>query len=156
MPPLRLSPASLGHPMVLQQRLTVSANGQSHRFEVLLEADAQTVRLAVLGLSQTAVRLAWDGRRLAETRAAGWPAAVTGERILGDLQLVLWPDAAIRAALPPGWTLDAGADARVLRHHGYAVVSIAYPSPARAELAHERLGYRLDIESHALREGEGS
>jgi hypothetical protein len=149
-PLLRLAPASLGRTLALQQQLTVAARGQTHRLDVILEADADSVRLAMMNLGQTVARLEWNGRELTETRVSWWPAAVKGERILSDLQLVLWPAQAISAALPGGWTLDAHAGERVLRREGTVVATVSYPSATRAELVNLRHGYRLSIDSHPL------
>lgn len=149
-PLLRLAPASLGRTLALQQQLTVAARGQTHRLDVILEADADGVRLALMNLGQTVARLEWDGQKLNETRASWWPAAVKGERILSDLQLVLWPAPAISAALPAGWTLDAREEERVLRREGTVVATVNYPSATRAELVNLRDGYRLSIDSRPL------
>lgn len=148
MPQLWLSPASLGGPLALQQRLTVSAAGRSkQQLDVALEIERDAVRMAVLDLGQALARLEWDGRQLRETRAAGWPAAVRGERILNEMQLVLWPPDAIQAALPLGWTLAVQPDGRTLRFDGAAVVQVRYPSRDVAELENVAEGYRIRIES---------
>jgi len=149
-PSLRLSPASLGATLALQQQLTVTAAGQTHRLEVLLEADASTVRMAVLSLGQTAARLEWDGARLTQQRAPWWPGLVTAERILDDLQLTLWPAQAVAAALPPGWTLSDGVGLRVLSRDGQAVVRVRYESRNSSELVHLLEGYRVRVESRVL------
>lgn len=149
-PLLRLAPAALGRTLALQQQLTVSAREQTHRLDVILEADADAVRLALMNLGQTVARLEWDGVKLNETRASWWPAAIKSERILSDLQLVLWPAAAISAALPEGWSLDSSAAQRVLRQRGEVVITVSYTTPTHADLAHLRDGYRLGIESRSL------
>ena len=149
-PLLRLSPATLGRSLALQQQLAVTAAGQTQRVEVLLEADPDVVRLAVLNLGQTVARLEWDGQRLQETRSAWWPAAVRGEFILSDVQLVWWPADAVRAALPPGWTLRETPDRRELAEGGELAVVVRYLSPAQVELDHLRAGYHLRIESISL------
>jgi hypothetical protein len=150
-PLLRLPPAALGRSLALQQRLDVFVHGRApQQVEVLLEADAQAVRLALVSLGQTAATLQWDGQQLQETRAPWWPAAVRGERILSDLQLVLWPAEAVRAALPTGWTLEASTEQRVLRLNGDAVATVRYAGAQHAELVNLRDGYRLAIESRSL------
>ena len=150
-PLLRLSPQALGRSLVLQQQLTVAVRGQTHRLDVLLEADPAAVRLALVSLGQTAARLEWDGAQLKETRAAWLPSAVSSERILSDLQLVLWPAEAVRAALPPGWALAVADDrSRTLRQGDETVETVRYPTATRAELVQHRDGYRLDIESRAV------
>jgi hypothetical protein len=152
LPPLRLSPASLGRTLVLQQQLTVTVRGQSRQLDVFLEADAQAVRLALLVMGQAAARLEWDGKQLNETRAPGWPQVVSGERILGDLQLMYWPAAAVRASLPTGWSLEADDVRRTLAHEGRAVVEVRYLQATGAqvaELTNLADDYRIRIESRA-------
>ncbi|HSV34491.1 MAG TPA: DUF3261 domain-containing protein [Ramlibacter sp.] len=149
-PPLRLSPASLGANLALQQQLTAMVGSQTHRMELLLEVDSQAVRLAVLNLGQTAARLEWDGEQLTQSRAAWWPQAVTAQRILDDLQLTLWPAEAIRAALPAGWSLASSATLRVLSREGEPVVRVRYQGPYASELEHLREGYRVRVESRVL------
>lgn len=146
-PLLRLAPSALGRAIAVQQQLTVTAKDQTRRIDVALEVDDGAVRLAVLAMGQTAARLVWDGTRLDETRAAWLPSAVSGERILSDLQLALWPEDAVRDALPTGWFLDAGPGARTLRFHRTVVATVAYPTPTRIELAQLRDGYQLVIDS---------
>lgn len=143
---LQLPPATLGRELALQQRMTVSVQGRSHQLDVAIEADRDAVRLAVFDLGQTVARLEWDGRALQQSRAPGWPDAIDGARVLSDLQLVHWPLEAIRPALPAGWSLDADASGRVLRHQGQAVVRIRYPAPGAAELDHLAGGYSVRLE----------
>ena len=147
---LRLSPASLGTALALQQQLTVTARGQTQRLDVLLEADAQAVRMAVLSLGQTAARLEWDGKTLTQSRASWWPEAITAERILDDLQLMLWPAPAVSAALASGWSLQANAAQRVLSLDGRPVVVVRYAGGGISELEHLTQGYRIRVESRSL------
>ncbi|MET0348848.1 MAG: DUF3261 domain-containing protein [Rhizobacter sp.] len=149
-PVFRLSPASLGKDLAVQQQLAVTTRGQTQRVDVLLEVDATAVRLAVVAMGQTAARLEWDGRKLSETRASWLPAAVSGERILSDLQLALWPEAAVRAALPPGWFLDTVAGGRVLRQATETVVAVTYPSASRIEIDQRRDQYHLVVDTRGL------
>jgi len=150
-PLLRLPPQALGRRLALQQQLTVSVQGQVRRqIDAVLEADEASVRLAVVSLGQTVARLEWDGVNLTTTRSPWLPAAVSAERILSDLQLVMWPAEAIRAALPPGWTLHTDGPDRVLRQHAEDVVTVRHPSATRAELVAHRAGYALVIDSRPL------
>lgn len=146
-PTLRLSPASLGRSLAVQQQLSATVQGRTQRIDVLLEADAQAVRLALVSMGQTAARLTWDGVRLDEQRAAWLPAAVSGERILSDLQLALWPEDVVRASLPTGWFLDTPSGGRVLRQAAAPVVTVRYPSPQRIEIHHLRDGYQLVVDT---------
>lgn len=147
---LRLSPASLGRELALQQRMTLTVASRSQQMDLALEADAQSVRLVVLAFGQTLARLEWDGRELKESRAPGWPPLVTGARVLGDVQLVHWPADAIRAALPPGWSLQADAAQRVLAAGTTTMARVRYPAPGTAELDQLAGHYRLRLESVPL------
>jgi len=163
-PLLRLAPAALGHELAVAQRITVSQPTpdaaepeRAVSADAVLEVDATSVRMAVLGLGQALLRIEWDGSQLTQTRAPGWPDAVDGAQILNDVQLALWPAQAIRSALPAGWTLhdhaatpDAPAQ-RWLDHAGQAVLRIDYPSTQRTVMNHlaanPRAAWRVEIES---------
>jgi hypothetical protein len=149
-PQLRLAPALLGRPLNLQQHLALQAPGHDQQLDVLLEADEHHLRLAVVAMGQVAARLDWDGTTLTEDRAPWWPQAVSGSRILSDLQLTLWPAAAIRAALPAGWTLAESGDVRTLSEDGDVVTVITRTGPSLVELEQRREHFKLKIESRAL------
>jgi len=149
-PALRLAPALLGHPLNLQQHLTLQAPGREQQLDVLLEADAQHVQLGVVAMGQVAVRLEWDGVTLTEDAAPWWPQAVSGARILSDLQLTLWPVAAIQAALPAGWQLVEAGDVRTLTDDGAVVTVITRTGPQVVELDQRREHFKLKIESRDL------
>lgn len=153
-PLLRLSPASLGADIAWQQRLDVEVAGSARELDALLEVDAGSVRLAVMALGQTLVRIDWDGQALREQRAPGLPDIVSGERILSDLQLMLWPAPAIREALPAGWTLEDAPGTRRLLAGDELVARIDYRSAADAELQHLRGHYRLRVRSLASAQGQ--
>lgn len=144
---LRLSPASLGRELALQQRMTVSAHGQAQQLDVAIEADAQAVRMAVMDFGQTVARLEWDGSSLNESRARGWPDTVTGARVLSDLQLVHWPLPAIRAALPAGWSVETEGATRIVRFHDATMLRVRYPAPGSAELDNLAAGYQLRLDA---------
>ena len=146
---LRLPPASLGRDLVLQQRMSIAVGGFRQQLDVALEVDAEAVRMAVMAFGQTVARLEWDGRQLRETRARGWPSAVSGGRVLSDLQLVHWPVDAIRAGLPFGLQLDADGTQRVLRSGSTTIARVRYPGPGIAELDNLAGHYSLRLESGA-------
>ncbi|AOZ09810.1 DUF3261 domain-containing protein [Cupriavidus malaysiensis] len=159
-PLLRLAPAALGRTLAWQQQIRVrfrDGAGADHvrELQALLEADAGTTRLAALAGGQVLARLAWDGTRLQVSRSPWAPAELMPERILSDLQLALWPSAAVAAALPPGWTLAEGPGWRELRQGAEAVVAIGYPGDPdnRGDrliaLAHRRDGFTLEIRNLA-------
>ena len=146
-PQLRLAPALLGRALNLQQHLTLQAPGREQQLDVLLEADASHVRMGVVAMGQVAARLDWDGATLTEERAPWWPQAVSGSRILSDLQLTLWPVAAIQAALPAGWQLAESGNVRTLTQDGEVVTVITRSSPQVVELDQRREHFKLRIES---------
>lgn len=148
LPPLRLSPASLGKPLSLQQRLHFVFGAQQRDLDTLLEADPGEVRLLVQAMGQSGVRLGWDGKELQEQRAPWLPPAVRGERVLDDLQFALWPTEAIRAALPSGWTLQEHDGERSLQHDGQTWLRASGNAEnGNATLENLAEGYRLEIES---------
>ena len=149
LPTLRLSPASLGHSLELQQRLQVVVHDKTQSLDALLEVDGQELRLGVQALGQSALTLHWDGKTLQQQRADWLPPSLSGERVLFDLQLVYWPADTIRAALPNDWSLQESAGQRHLLHAGAEIVSVSYPAINHAVLNQLRDGYQLDITSAA-------
>ena len=155
-PQLRLAPSLLDRPLNLQQHLTLQAPGREQQLDVLLEADARHVQMGVLAMGQVAARLDWDGTTLTESKAPWWPEAVSGSRILSDLQLTLWPVPAIQAALPAGWRLVEDGNVRTLTQDGEAVTVITRASPLLVELDERRAHFRLKIESRDLTVAPGN
>jgi hypothetical protein len=147
LPTLRLSPASLGHDLALQQRLQVIVRGNSQTLDALLEVDARELRLGVQALGQSALTLRWDGKQLQQQRADWLPPTLSGDRVLFDLQLVFWPAEAIRPALPADWSLLESAGKRQLLHAGVETVTVDYVADNHAVLKQVRDGYQLDITS---------
>jgi hypothetical protein len=145
--PLRLSPASLGRELVVQQRMTVKAYGRSQQLDVAIEADVEAVRLAVLAFGQTVARVDWDGRELRESAMRGFPPGVTGSLLLRDVQLVYWPLDAIQSALPLGWTVQGDRVARELRYGGQPMIRVRYPAAGAAELDNLTARYQVRLES---------
>ena len=144
----RLPPASLGRTLAWQQRLQITRQGQAQPpLDALLEADAQGLRLALLGTGQTLARLEWDGQSLRAEQAAGWPKEIPAESVLSDMQLALWPLAALQAALPTDATLVDEGRLRVLRQHGTIVTTVRDPGTLHIELTNQSLGYTLRIDS---------
>jgi hypothetical protein len=150
MPRLQLAPSALGRSLNLQQHLTLQAPGREQQLDVLLEADSRRVQLGVLAMGQVAARLDWDGKTLKEDKASWWPQAVSGARILSDLQLTLWPVRAIQAALPPGWALADSGDTRTLTQDGEVVTIVRRLGPGVVEIDQQREHFKLRIESRDL------
>ena len=157
-PLLRLSPASLGRTLNLEQQITVqypSPQGEQTRdMLALLEADASHTRLAATAGGQVLARIDWDGQSLRVTRSPWAPPELKPERILSDMQLSLWPIPAIQAALPAGWRVEATPDARQLKAGDEVVAEIRYPDATTTLFTQRRDGYRLTI--HTLRDNGSS
>lgn len=147
LPALRLSPASLGGSLSLQQRLHFTFGAQRRDMDALLEADAAEVRLLVQAMGQSGVRLRWDGTRLEEQRAPWLPPFVRAGRVLDDLQFALWPEQAIRDALADGWSLEVDGQTRSLVRDGSAWLRATRLGPSTMQLENIAEGYRLDIVS---------
>lgn len=148
---LRLPPAALGAELALAQRISVVRAAERQGFDALLEADATEVRVAAVALGRRVASLRWDGAALEADVAAQVPPAITAQRILTDVQLAWWPAAAVRAGLPPGYTLDDTADTRAVLRGGTPVVTLRYegqpPAWRRVTLEHLERGYTLEIDS---------
>ncbi len=152
-PLLRLAPAALGRTLALQQHITLRAGGRVQEMDALLEADPARVQLAVVAMGQVAARIAWDGQALTEWRAPWWPASVSSARILNDMQLSLWPLAAVQAALPAGWQASDDAGTRTLSDGGAAVAVVRHVGANVIELEQRRDHYQLTIVSQAAAPG---
>lgn len=148
---LTLSPASLGRQLHLAQRISIF-RGEGHwSLDAQLEAEPDEVRLAAFAMGQTVARLVWNGVHLEETHSTRVPDVVTPARILSDVQLAWWPEAAVRAGLPPGYEVTTSDGVRHLTHQGAPFADVRYEGPgpiwSRIELVHVAYGYRLVIES---------
>ena len=146
-----MSPASLGTNLSLQQHLKVERNGAVNELDAALEVDEQHLELVGLALGQRVLRLHFDGKQVQSWRHVFLPAQVQAENVLDDLQLTLWPRAAIEASLAPGWRLDEQGLRRNLYLKDKLVTTIEYSEQLRwngtAVLQNVRYNYRLTIES---------
>ena len=156
MPVLRLPPSALPGPLALQQRLAFRHGDRSDTVDALVENDARNTRLVIHAQGQVALRLEWDGKQLTQKRAPWLPAALDGERVLSDLQLVFWPINAIEASLPAGWSLREESGRRVLRQNEAIIATVDYPQALEARLEQRALGYTLDITSSEIEPTEST
>ena len=152
LPPLRLLPAALGNAhYALSQRLSVTRldrpDAPPQRVEVQLQLDASGLLLAGFAFGQRVLLMQWDGKELQVQRHAALPAEVDTDRMLRDLCLTFWPPEAVRAALPEGWTWEAGADGQALLQAGLARLVLRRPGANIVEIVNTAEGYRLLIES---------
>jgi hypothetical protein len=153
-----LPPAAFGAEAAGVQRLTLSrltghsdeAGGEKLTLDAAVEVDATALRVAGVLLGQRILLLGWNGSEFTEQREPVVPQALSGRAILRDLQLVYWPAAAIRAALPRGWQLQEQAARRRLLHGKTVVFESERGDTAplgKASLWNHAGQYRIDIES---------
>jgi hypothetical protein len=160
---LKLSPALLGQNIALQQHLKVERNGRIDELDAALEVDGEHLELVGLAFGQRVLSLHYDGKDLSSWRHVMLPAQVRADDVLEDLQLCLWPAAAIAAALPAGWRIEDSGLRRNLYFAAAAgetlVTSIDYSGMPRwsgsVVLNNLRYQYRLSIQSVAT-EAESS
>ncbi|MDY7578924.1 DUF3261 domain-containing protein [Herbaspirillum sp. RTI4] len=150
---LQLSPAALGETLSLQQHLSVERDGRTNELDTALEIDTQRLDLVGLAAGRRVLTLHYDGKELTTWRHVMLPQQIKGEDVLEDIQLTLWPAAAIRAALPDGWTLEEQNGRRIVRLKGEEILQIDYPDHkawgGTVMLTNYRYRYRLTIESVA-------
>ncbi|WP_341675754.1 DUF3261 domain-containing protein [Niveibacterium sp. SC-1] len=149
-----VSPAAFGASVALSQQITVEAPGTTHSLEAALAITPQRVDLVGLAMGMRIIEVHLDGQGLTEKRNPLLPETVTGARILRDVMLAYWPQAAIAAALPEGWRVeDSGNQRRVLQGEEL-VLEIEYPGEPRwkghTRLTNHRLRYTLQIESEEV------
>lgn len=145
---LKLSPASLGREVSLNQRITMVRDGDRKSFDALLEVDASEVRVALVAMGQTLGTLTWDGKVFTSRVSTHVPPVVTAERIITDVELAWWPQDVVRAALPEGFTLTESDGKRELFKDGQLVVTVTWTAGrARVVLTQHRYGYALEIDS---------
>lgn len=148
---LKLAPAALGESISVQQHLRVERNGRSDELDVALEVAPEKLEMVGLALGQRVLSLSYDGSELKSWRHAMLPSQVKAEDVLEDMQLTLWPVAAVRAALPAGWEVEEQGLRRTLSLNGETVMVINYSGSPRWSgklvLDNLRYQYRLTIES---------
>lgn len=148
---LKLAPSALGESISVQQHLRVERNGRSDELDVALEVEPQKLEMVGLALGQRVLSLRYDGQQLSSWRHVMLPSQVKAEDVLEDMQLTLWPAAAVRAALPPGWQVEEQGLRRTLSLNGETIMVINYSGLPRWSgklvLENLRYKYRLTIES---------
>lgn len=148
LPDLRLLPAQLGRVLSVRQKIDIRMRGgQQHTVEVLLEVDAQCLKLAVVSLGQIAGRLVWDGHEILQTLAIWTPSEISPSRVLAELQLTLWPVDAIRLALPSSWSLHEDAGVRTLLHRDQPIIKVTLIGADQWLLENMTHDYQLKIKT---------
>lgn len=148
---LRLAPADLQTAVSVQQHLKVERGGRIDELDVALEVDGERLDLVALAFGQRVMSVHYDGAKLTEWRHAMLPAQVRADAVLQDLQLTLWPQASLAAALPAGWSVTDADLLRTLRFDGAVIATVRYSGMPRwsgtVVLDNLRHHYRLTIVS---------
>ena len=145
---LRLAPASYGAELSTPQRITMVREGDRKSFDALLEIDSEAVRVAMFGAGQTLGTLTWDGTNFTKKVSIFVPEAVTAERIITDVELCFWPEAALRSSLPAGFTLEESAGERKLLRDGQPFATVTWNEGRKhVVLTQHVFHYALEIDS---------
>jgi hypothetical protein len=153
---LKLAPAALGQSISVQQHLKVERNGRTDDLDVALQVEPDALDVVGLAFGQRVLTLHYDGRELTSWRHVMLPSQVKAEDVLEDMQLALWPVAAVAAALPAGWRVAETPSAsgvgllRTLYLGDETILQISYAGLPRwsgtVVLENLRYHYRLTIQ----------
>jgi len=128
-----------------------SDKGASFEALTAVEIDPRWLRVAAVGpMGNRIMLLEWDGRSYQEERDPHVPAEFPLKVVLRDLELALFPAAAVRSGLPSSdWTLLERPRGRELLLDGTPVIRIEYstddPYTSTIHFKHLTLGYQLEI-----------
>lgn len=166
LPSLALPPASLGTTLQMHQKLSftrlrpssflsshpgevgTSNATQEGSVEILLEADPNILRLAIVSFGQRLASIAFDGVSWEIQRSPRLPAALKAEDIVRDIQLTYWPASVIQAALPNEYRLLEIKNQRILLRGDIPVMQITYNSTSLEEQKVQADRYaRIDLEN---------
>ena len=152
-----LPPASLGSSRSARQLLRGAFGDREASLQAVVDVNPQ--RITVVGLTAMGNRVfsvSYDGSSLKSDTSPLAPKQLQPERVLVDMQLVLWPYAALQQALDGShWQLSEPAErTRRLRRDGKLIAEIHYADTdawrGRAWLSNFEYGYALAIESQPL------
>jgi len=97
---LKLAPSALGESISVQQHLKVERGGRIDELDVALQVEPDAIDMVGLAFGQRVLTLHYDGKQLTSWRHVMLPSQVKADDVLEDMQLTLWPAAAIAQALP--------------------------------------------------------
>lgn len=136
------------------QVVHASYGAQSITLQCAIEvADNQLTLIALTTLGQRVYTVHYDGKQVLTDRAAFVPAGIDAQQLLTDVQLALWP----LAALQPGWQRlgyelsEPFPGLRRLRQNDKIVSEVHYASAeawnGRLWLVNLRYGYSLTVDT---------
>lgn len=147
-----LPPSAAGRQVSLTQSVRMTSDkGASFEALTAVELDPRWLRVAAIGpMGNRIMLLEWDGHSYHEERDPHVPAEFPLKVVLRDLELALFPAAAVRKALPDSdWSLVEKPRFRELLLDGTPVIRIEYsaddPYVSTIHFKHLTLGYQLEI-----------
>jgi len=153
LPPL-LAPATLGASRDAQQILRAAFGEHEVVLRSVVHTTPDQIEMVILtALGQRAISVNWNGKDWKVETAPMVPDTLRPESLLADLQLALWPLAALQAAYhPAGWEVtEPGGGVRRLRHDGKLIAEVDYadadPWRGRYWISNFRFGYALAVEA---------
>lgn len=153
--PALLPPASFGGTARAEQILHVRRGERGQTLQCYVEVTPE--RLLLVGATAHGQRVLTATLDAGGVRAESLlpDDAVAPEQVLADLQLALWPLAALQAGLPPDWrVVEPHPGTRVALRDGETYAEIHYggrtPWDGRLWLVNFRGRYSVDIDSRPL------
>ena len=156
-----LPPATLGASRSAQQVLRFAYGERENSLQCALTVTPQSISLIGFnGLGLRLFSLRYDGVKVSGERAPGVPEQVDPQRILADVQLALWPLAALQEkAAGTAWIIsEPFAGTRRVRRGDKLIAEIHYadadahydPWNGRLWLANFEFGYSVNVSSQIL------
>jgi hypothetical protein len=154
-PPL-LAPDTLGSSRDTRQILRAAFGEHEATLRCVVRASPQRVEMVALtALGQRAMSIDWNGSDWKVETAPMVPSAMRPEWLVADMQLALWPLAALQTAYKPaGWEVtEPGGGVRRLRHNGKLIAEVHYadadPWHGRYWISNFRFDYALSVQGEA-------
>lgn len=148
---LKLAPATLGKSISLQQHLTVQHPGRTDELDTVLQINSHQLDLVGLMLGHRIMTIHYDGKTLQTWRDPRLPPQISGQNVLEDIELTLWPVDVIRQALPIGWSIKSYQKQRIILLDNKIMMIIYYPNGQSnintVILKNLRYHYQLTIQS---------
>ncbi len=148
---LELSPASLGKSISLQQHLVVEHPGRTDELDTVLQINSHQLDLVGLMLGHRIMTIHYDGKTLQTWRDPRLPPQISGQNVLENIELTLWPVDVIRKALPTDWSIQSNKNKRTILLNNKIMMTIFYPNGQnninKVILKNLRYHYQLTIQS---------
>jgi hypothetical protein len=148
-----LAPASFGRSAQFEQLLHAAHGAQDASLLCMVTITPQ--QITVLGLTamgQRVFTLSYDGSELRAERSSFAPERIQPQRILADIQLALWPLAALQAATADSdWQIvEPRPGLRRLLRQQTLESEVHQGEPGRLWLVNLREAYSLDITTREI------